>query len=1075
MTITKKNKLSKMNIIYLYGTTAIIILEMFLLYTHSKASEIIEEPIVLISTESIDSNVVETYNTKNGIFSIDQKTNFNIKAHIKPIQTKKNEILSSKVLQIADTDFICRGRNNCIKRMEFNFEKKPVQIDNFPNLQIIWKQEIVENTPEIIVNTEIINNDNIKNNKIKITGYFSEGQRLSSKPVKLINMKNTTFDKISYSYLIKRELGIQADKTWRYRSENERTILQARVDLPLKLIHTVKLAIESKYHLERIQFSIDTDGSGKRDCFILSEQTRNSKEKKGNLIIHTVDLSPAIEKLDIDIEKAVLLEPIIFVNTDPDTFLKEKPIQKIAFYNASKKNEHKKAIIPSVYKNGHIYSLDFDLRQALHNSLNYSAMLKKLNIQIRSDAPQAIEFKKIVLFKSVEKKVPLVTTEPTNALRFWIKDLDLIFQDPLVNIKSFRPLTWIWNDTQKKIFHSSFDKKVYEDHDIRTAISGDNHWYRIHKAKRSIHLQGIYSGNNSLLRLYIKPRRQSSWLNFQAKNINIFTIDESLDKNTIERPTISRVQNRKIFLKKNKPVSLIISPDNFDQNLNKKSSIISKEWELILQILEDDTFLKTEYTQENKYYEWFSKENIVDGDLVANYEGVGFLGGSIRIEDMKHKYSSEISLYENDTPKLIPITDKAKFLGFKNNDYTYTNRKSMDYNVTFFDIIRNKYRSEFDLKSIEWWDKTAEVKLMLNNYSMETDIQNEFTYLFPNQQKIINKWTFFLPNVEFIAAYSLLMCEDLPPYCSAHLNINGQKIPIPFGSSEFFLNTVTSPIKNFTFELEYTGQKKLLKIKTPSLRVIGLKRTVFDEFNEPVISIDGKNLPFNFNSKSYSEGEWIDLGSVSLNPGVHFVNIKNSPFFKVNTFILQSEKMVSLKSDKHDYNEKIFIPKKTFTFSLKLFFIFFMFGIIYYYRKNKIKNWDRLLLIISKHYCILPDKVWVIIWSISAAGVYGFAINYNFLIDNYFFTFGGLFMIISFWHMSNYLKNKIYKQFPKIGNSIYKGKGTPFFAGAIILLVLTASFVCVNLNKLAEQSAIIVYFFLITGTILEIISFKRKA
>lgn len=71
------------------------------------------------------------------------------------------------------------------------------------------------------------------------------------------------------------------------------------------------------------------------------------------------------------------------------------------------------------------------------------------------------------------------------------------------------------------------------------------------------------------------------------------------------------------------------------------------------------------------------------------------------------------------------------------------------------------------------------------------------------------------------------------------------------------------------------------------------------------------------------------------------------------------------------------------------------------------------------------------------------------------------------------MKEWVLRKFPKTGTAVYRSRSTPFFAWAIVLLVITALLVAVGLEPLAEQTAIIVYYCLVVGVVGEIKEFKQ--
>ncbi|UKL13852.1 hypothetical protein [Dissulfurimicrobium hydrothermale] len=95
--------------------------------------------------------------------------------------------------------------------------------------------------------------------------------------------------------------------------------------------------------------------------------------------------------------------------------------------------------------------------------------------------------------------------------------------------------------------------------------------------------------------------------------------------------------------------------------------------------------------------------------------------------------------------------------------------------------------------------------------------------------------------------------------------------------------------------------------------------------------------------------------------------------------------------------------------------------------------------------------------------------------ENYFFTFGGIVAVFSWRALMRYARERIFHTHPALAEKIYGGKGTIYFSGALVGLLVTAGLLAINLAPVAEQMAVIVYYLLVTGTVLEILALRREA
>ena len=114
-------------------------------------------------------------------------------------------------------------------------------------------------------------------------------------------------------------------------------------------------------------------------------------------------------------------------------------------------------------------------------------------------------------------------------------------------------------------------------------------------------------------------------------------------------------------------------------------------------------------------------------------------------------------------------------------------------------------------------------------------------------------------------------------------------------------------------------------------------------------------------------------------------------------------------------------------------------------------------------------------WALLTMALYLLGLRYGARTgENYFFTFGGLAAVLAgrAWLIS--ARVRIEADWPIVAQKVYGGAGTLYFTGALVGLVLTALFMTLKLEPLAEQVAVVVYYFLVAGTVLEILALRRK-
>ena len=83
-------------------------------------------------------------------------------------------------------------------------------------------------------------------------------------------------------------------------------------------------------------------------------------------------------------------------------------------------------------------------------------------------------------------------------------------------------------------------------------------------------------------------------------------------------------------------------------------------------------------------------------------------------------------------------------------------------------------------------------------------------------------------------------------------------------------------------------------------------------------------------------------------------------------------------------------------------------------------------------------------------------------------------ILIMLFYFSVYIQQWVLNNFTLIGKTIYRGGGSICYSWAIVLWMLTAFFVVLGLEPIAEQISIMAFYFLIWGTIREVILLRKN-
>lgn len=123
----------------------------------------------------------------------------------------------------------------------------------------------------------------------------------------------------------------------------------------------------------------------------------------------------------------------------------------------------------------------------------------------------------------------------------------------------------------------------------------------------------------------------------------------------------------------------------------------------------------------------------------------------------------------------------------------------------------------------------------------------------------------------------------------------------------------------------------------------------------------------------------------------------------------------------------------------------------------------------------LPGLARLVGWSVVTTALYGVGfIQKSQKGENYFFTLGGMAGVLTLRAIFLLLEPWFRRAYPKLAASIFDGAGSLYFAGAIVGLLLTALLLTATLEAFAEQMAVVVYYFLVVGTVLELVALRRN-
>ena len=114
-------------------------------------------------------------------------------------------------------------------------------------------------------------------------------------------------------------------------------------------------------------------------------------------------------------------------------------------------------------------------------------------------------------------------------------------------------------------------------------------------------------------------------------------------------------------------------------------------------------------------------------------------------------------------------------------------------------------------------------------------------------------------------------------------------------------------------------------------------------------------------------------------------------------------------------------------------------------------------------------------WSIVTLSLYASGVLLSGILgENYYFTFGGMAGVLTWRALTEYLNPSIELHWPELSKKVYSGAGAKYFSGFVLVLVGVAVMLMLRLEPIAEQLALIGYYLLVVGVVLEILDLRKE-
>jgi len=1026
-------------------------------------------------------------------FYLSKDDTFRIKVYVEPKKIKSTYILSRKVLPLEKGKVKSRKPNSAeSKNFTFFFNREdlspfvweydlPQGLDLFDYNFLVIPFRKIGQMPRIEAKI-VLDTEDETSPWVELWGIYPFRQ----KPLFLISeeeIKSKSLRPKTFSYLVKRELGLKGDSFWHYAEENGAVFLQKRVSFPLSKVSLIRLCFKEKTRFVRVNLYLDRDGNGRKDLLVLWEQIPHKIEEKDGQLVVELDLAKYLSRhQEINPKTARIEEIIVVIWGNKEEVLTRLPFQKIKYFHYNFSSDSQKEIfLPGkILTSGDKEKIVFDLLSALGESGLYTARIKKLSLRIYPEGEGFFKLYPPSLEDHFSGDAPIFLTKGKDSLKEFL-DIETF---PEEFVKKFKLLWWERPEQSGKVLSTknfSFYYGYFKAKDCVCERPSDS----------GLNLECYFNSDEAFLRFYLRlPFQDLSFLALNGFSISgpvkayLEVVDSQGYKNYPLKPylTEGRLFLPGFLFKDASSVSFLFLPeDQFNP------------WEIQWNDFETNFFKIDKFSAFPEQvsccapYKVSSRQFTsplkgTDLYLRAIYEGDGFLlarlkgksqekdfflprGIAVKIPTFKDGIKKiELWSYPNpqkcnqDFISCVPLKIKDVFLASVKLDL-------LKAGTSFGDLVWVNKHKIFDLLPenppcfLLSEEKTLKVKLPAKlrtaffpericlRYHLGQQGLGEIL-LIEDNQKILKKDS--LKQEGFL-------CYPLNDFQG--------KLP-----------------DEFTFLFRKTASFQDIPVFIDEIKVFakGVQETLVDLAREDLrypLKIDGRPLALSLEKDiSLGEGAWLEFSQpLYLLAGSHGLTLSPTSYFDLKALVLEAQGTYSIPSDiissekRSPFEHLIKLIKKV------LFLICFIFLVFLIWKRFSFVSYiKRFVTFLSQKYSSLPHAFWFFFWFVLSLVFYEKGFQETFKGENYWWTFGGIWIVLAYHHFIYGLKKLLQDMFPRVSKYLYRGPGTPYVSGFIFILLFCAILLVFSLEPLANQLAIIGYYLLVVGVLKELISFAKE-
>ncbi len=894
-------------------------------------------------------------------------------------------------------------------------------------------------------------------------------------PLETIEIATTAWQEKDNLYLTRRELGFSFDKNWRYAQDANNTVIQRRFHKNLANVEAMDLLVKPGFSVSAINLLVGFEDKLKYSEIV--EWAIIPKEKID--AVWRLNLGELIRKNYANKEQVFLEEVVVFVKGNMADNVQNRVLKSLIFQGVmgEKKPVDKVIHLPTriIHKSPQqkIFSVD------LH-SLGDEWILKKMYFYVRANKLNEFSGFKLGqarLVSQFQEPVPVSLLRQCEEMSSWWGGLK---NEQCPKIKFYFP----FNTLSERDWYQS---ELWQNDKLKVSANAKAKFRVDTQEDLSLKISTFFLNPSDAVVFELDSKDDEIELNWDNSKLILDLVEPY--KQRLLKGKFTAADNKFVFKlssRNSHNSSIVISPlqaaipsvgtrivrDNFKLSTSQPLSswridngglIISSLYQDVVEIefkqnlsLSADSRFRLEGTVESGILNLGERQWAIRANHAIDLGNTPINANSVKLR--LHLKPGTIKLRNL---VFLQAGDKQDIVNIQKPNHSWQVLKATDIVVPPDTLmVKNE----------------GNLKLLLNNnqaFNWKTIIDqpvNElrwlhFSYQIPWNVPVLDKQWLSLhfvtkDNEEF--AYPLLLDKAA-------------------GEVKLFLPDILQAsnkiIKEIRWQVKFSPKQMSTWAFNMKLEHIGLTSVKDLIRQKPILSLNGQQvfLPTKMNWQELVEdGKKLELGSWELDESSK-IKFLEHPFLELQNVVFESEVLDSSQIELLLTKDKMVngggsgsgLLSKLKTPLLILFVLMFFWW-------NWKKGWLLWLWRYSKKHAALyfwSQKRQIVLWLLVASFLYWQGIQQSSgRGENYFFTFGGIAVVLIWSNLMQLLKPMLMHRWKQI----YGGAGTHYIVGFMLILVMVAMLLVIKLEPIAEQLAVIGYYMLVVGVVLEAWALRKN-